>query len=455
MFPPEFNSARMYAGQGSGSMLAAAAAWNGLAAELEMAASSYQSVVSGLTAGPWLGPSSIAMAGAAAIYVGWMHATAAQAAETGGHAMMAASAFEAAHAATVPPPVIAANRALLMALVATNFLGQNTPAIMATEAHYMEMWAQDAAAMFTYAATSAAITAKVTPWLPATQNTNLGGLAAQHAAAAGAAVGAAGTHAQTIAMGSQVLSAVPQALQSAASPAASSSSGTGVLGGLLSSSMAQSLLLQWANPATLSLLIYPATYGLMLPTQMMGTFWQMAHTGVAAPIVGGIGANAAKPLQLMLPRLGGLGPSAAPAVAAGMGQANSLGALSVPQSWTAATTVPAPMLGGVPLASPSALAATEFGAGSGYPMLFGGLPRAAAAGAGGTGGSKYGARASSVVARPPAAGYPPLPESPPTPAAGLPPAVPGYRPAIVYLPTNGHAQLPTNGHAPVDALADV
>ena len=36
-------------------------------------------------------------------------------------------------AATVPPPVIAANRALLAMLIATNFLGQNTPAIAATE----------------------------------------------------------------------------------------------------------------------------------------------------------------------------------------------------------------------------------------------------------------------------------------------------------------------------------
>ena len=36
--PPEVNSGRMYAGPGAGSMLAAAAGWNGLAAELESAA---------------------------------------------------------------------------------------------------------------------------------------------------------------------------------------------------------------------------------------------------------------------------------------------------------------------------------------------------------------------------------------------------------------------------------
>ena len=53
---------------------------------------------------------------------------------------------------TVPPPVIAANRTQLMSLTATNFFGQNTPAIAATEAQYSEMWAQDAAAMYGYAA---------------------------------------------------------------------------------------------------------------------------------------------------------------------------------------------------------------------------------------------------------------------------------------------------------------
>lgn len=38
-----------------------------------------------------------------------------------------------------------------MALIATNILGQNTPAIAATEAQYAEMWAHDAAAMYGYA----------------------------------------------------------------------------------------------------------------------------------------------------------------------------------------------------------------------------------------------------------------------------------------------------------------
>jgi PPE-repeat protein len=66
-------------------------------------------------------------------------------------------------AMTVPPPVIAANRAELSLLVASSLFGQNTPAIMATEAQYAEMWAQDAAAMFDYAVSTASA-ATLTPF---------------------------------------------------------------------------------------------------------------------------------------------------------------------------------------------------------------------------------------------------------------------------------------------------
>ena len=51
--------------------------------------------------------------------------------------------------------MFAANRAQLMSLIAINILGQNTPAIAATEADYGEMWAQDATAMYGYAGASA------------------------------------------------------------------------------------------------------------------------------------------------------------------------------------------------------------------------------------------------------------------------------------------------------------
>ncbi len=182
VFPPEVNSGLMYSGVGSGPLMAAASAWDELAADLETSANSFQAIVGQLTGSTWLGPSSARMAAAVAPYVEWMAGTAAQAAQTGAQARLAAAAYESAFAGTVPPAVIAANRALLAALVATNFLGQNTPAIAATEAHYMEMWFQDGLSMDTYATTSEQAVAlpEQTP-APATSD---GGLKSDLAAAA-------------------------------------------------------------------------------------------------------------------------------------------------------------------------------------------------------------------------------------------------------------------------------
>ena len=67
--------------------------------------------------------------------------------EAAAKASASAAAYEVAFTASIPPPVVFANRAQLAALVATNILGQNTPAIAANEAMYGEFWAQDAAAM--------------------------------------------------------------------------------------------------------------------------------------------------------------------------------------------------------------------------------------------------------------------------------------------------------------------
>jgi PPE-repeat protein len=181
MFPPEINSSLMYSGAGSGPLMAAASAWGELAADLESTATSYQAVLAQLTGSTWLGPTSARMAAATAPYVDWLATTAGQAAETSAQAQFAAAAYEGAFASTVPPAVIAANRALLAALVATNFLGQNTPAIMATEAHYMEMWFQDGMAMDAYAASSQQ--AVVLPQQTPAPSTSDGGLSSDLASA--------------------------------------------------------------------------------------------------------------------------------------------------------------------------------------------------------------------------------------------------------------------------------
>ncbi|MGB3475615.1 MAG: PPE domain-containing protein [Mycobacterium sp.] len=176
--PPEVNSGLMYLGVGSGPMLAAATAWSGLAAELHTAAAGYESVVAELTSGAWSGPSSAAMTAAATPFVAWLNTTAGQAEQTALQAKAAVAAYEAAFALTVPPPIIAANRAQLLTLLATNVLGQNAAAIAATEAQYGEMWAQDATAMYSYSALSTTAR-ELEPFAPPPQTSNPAGPVSQ------------------------------------------------------------------------------------------------------------------------------------------------------------------------------------------------------------------------------------------------------------------------------------
>lgn len=334
--PPEINSGRMYCGPGCGSMLAAAAAWDGLAADLHSTAASYQSVIWDLTGAAWLGPASVAMTAAAAPYVSWLTTTAALCEETATQARAAASAYEAAFAMTVPPQVIAANRAQLMALVATNFLGQNTPAIMATEAHYGEMWAQDAAAMYGYAGSSAAAST-LAPFTPPTPTTNPAGLASQAAAVAHAAATSVGTSTQTVmSTSSQLLSAVPNALQGLAEPLPAAA----------------------ASLPSLSQLL-----GLLSPVNLAGSYAGLGYSAHYDPggaskldaILARLGALPAGPGTGALASLGsadpGAGSGAAPVVSAGLGRASSIGALSVPPRWAAA----APPVRPVAIAWPNTL----------------------------------------------------------------------------------------------------
>jgi PPE-repeat protein len=398
--PPEVNSGLMYAGPGSGPIIAAAASWDSLAAEVSSAAGDYGSVISGLTGGPWRGPASASMAAAAAPYVSWMNATAAQAEQAANQAKAAASAYETAFTATVPPPVIVANRTLLASLVATNILGQNTPAIAATEAHYAEMWAQDAAAMYGYAGSSAAastLTPFATP--PATTTT-----------------GALGTGTQTAA--SQLVNSVPAALQGLASPATSTSTGSG-LSGLLDlltgnststtgfSGFFNKLFSSTGLGLNDNLWNTMFSSGFYMPGNFLGTMsdfigLQGAGAGASAAgeaAEGALGAAAADGLgdavsapAAGLSELGGLGGGASAAI----GRGAAIGALAVPPSWTAITPPVSPLpgaLGATPLASPPAVAA-------GVP----GIPFAATAGNHADGSTPHYGFRPTVMAHPPAAG---------------------------------------------------
>lgn len=162
--PPEINSALIFAGPGAAPLLAAAAAWDGLAEDLASSASSFFSVTSDLANGSWQGASAAAMMTVATQYVSWLSAAAAQAEAASSQAAAIAAAFETALAATVQPAMVAANRGLVQALLSTNWFGLNAPAIMDTEAAYEAMWASDVAAMFGYHADASTAVAQLAPW---------------------------------------------------------------------------------------------------------------------------------------------------------------------------------------------------------------------------------------------------------------------------------------------------
>jgi PPE-repeat protein len=326
MFPPEINSGRMYAGPGSGPMVAAAAAWNGLAAQLESAASSYQSVISGLTGGPWLGPASVSMAAAAAPYVGWISTTAAQAAQTATQAQATAAAYEAAFAATVPPPVITANRSLLTALVATNLFGQNTPAIAATETQYAEMWAEEAAAMYGYAGSTATVTSGLPTFSPAPQTTT----GASPATSTPTAVSAlSSTALQGLASTGSADAAV------AADPLGTLADLAGVTGFLPTIGSAGLAALEPVDFAT-------DFADIGVDDQDIVVDEQMDPTGVPLETEADAG-------RAMIGPATAWGAADVPEVSAGLGRGASLGGLSVPSAWTVA----APAIRPVALALPA------------------------------------------------------------------------------------------------------
>lgn len=204
--PPEINSARMYAGAGAAPMLAAAAAWNGIADELLTAASSFDAVIVQLSTDAWVSSASLSMVAAAQPLLAWMAGTADSSARAAAQALSSVAAYEAAFAMTVPPAEVAANRAQLAALTEANIFGQNTSAIAMTEARYSEMWARDASAMYGYAASSAAA-GQLNPLSSPSPSTNPAGIAAQEGLV-------------------NLISQGPGAVQSLAAPAAPETTGS-------------------------------------------------------------------------------------------------------------------------------------------------------------------------------------------------------------------------------------
>jgi PPE-repeat protein len=327
--PPEVNSSRMYAGPGSGPIMAAASAWQAVAAQLDSVARGYAAVISGLQGETWSGSASTAMADAAQPYIDWTAMAAAQAEETAGQARAAAAAYETAYAATVPPALVTANRAQYAALVTANIFGHYTTQIAATEAAYAKMWAQDAQAMYGYAASSSTATT-LTPFTDPPQTTTATGQSAQAAAVAQAVGGSTSSTAQPSL--SQFLAAVPQQLQGLSTGGSSAST----------TSSSTPLLTAFGDFNTLSSPVNLAA-GFSRTFSSGGSFLTGAYRSaiqakdlpkIAEEDAGAAGAKAAgAKAQAWVPE-GVQRP-----VLAGVGRAEPIGGLSVPQSWASATPV--------------------------------------------------------------------------------------------------------------------
>ncbi len=262
------------------------------------------------------------------------------------------AAYEAAFAATVPPPEIEVNRALLASLVSTNTLGQNTPAIAATEAQYSEMWAQDAAAMHGYAGASSAAT-RLSAFNSPPQTSNSTGISNQNDTVAKAAVSGTTQGVQS------TLSGVPSLLQKAATGSPSGTSGNvgsgsgGSLLDLFNNFSANTIGYQILSEG----LNFDASGALLTLAPPVATAWNPLVSSLSAPAaaassVSGSGSTLANSYGASA----GLGNAGA---SAGLGQAASVGELSVPQSWgnspairLAAAQFPGAGLDGLPQTGP-------------------------------------------------------------------------------------------------------
>ena len=391
-------------------MMAAAAAWDELGAELATAASGYGSVVSELTSAPWVGPASRTMVAAVTPYVSWLGAAAGQAEETASQARAAAGAYETAFMMTVPPPVIAANRVLLATLIATNFLGINTPAIMATEAQYMEMWAQDAATMYGYSAASAVASA-LAPFTTPPNTTTPEATTDQALAVAQAQATPAGNAAQNVAAITPQIATTTAAPAAVDPPAAAATGPFAWLQNLLHGLATDGL----PTPTSPWWQVQPSAYNALLKQTLQAYFgvgianfgWSMGQQtfnppGILGTTAGAAGAFIPTP-QFAALGAGGWGFHAASLPTASLSSATKIGALSVPQSWANATG--AEEQAATKLVSTNLIGTPEGANAAGTNAALRGVPLVGGRGAqrAGNMGVRYGFRYN-VLTRPPSAG---------------------------------------------------
>jgi PPE-repeat protein len=240
------------------------------------------------------------------------------------------------------------------------------------------MWAQDAAAMYGYAGASASATT-LTPFTPAPQTTDPRGSVGQAATVAQAGGTAAGNAQSTVSSAQPALSAVPNTLSSlAAAGDPPSLTPLNTLSNLLSVFLdAPANALSVGVDTPFSIFSYPPD----VASYLVGL-----HTDDAVSAGAGIAP---------WPEVGAVGPTPSPLttnlvspMSAGLGEANTVGTLSVPPGWAAAAPEIRPLAVALPAASFGAAAETSAGgAGSLFSqMALAGMAGRAMAGTAGSGG---------------------------------------------------------------------
>ena len=283
-------------------------------------------------------------------------------------ATASAAAYEAAFAGTVPPAAIAANRAQLATLVATNFLGINTPAITATEAQYAAYWVQDTVTYAAYQAASAA-SSVLTPVTPLASTSNPAA-----AATADSAAVATGGAASTLQNAAASLPSLPFTT-------------TGLLGSI------DNFI---GTPSVLNVINGSVNTAAWWVCNTIPTAVSLGHTFGTVPSVAVSDVMPAGPGGIVegltvgsVAPAGGMSAVGA-AASASVGEAGAVGGLSVPAGWSAAA--PATLASSTaPLEGSGWTVASEAAGGApvtAMPGMPGGM--AAARGAGALAGPRYG-----------------------------------------------------------------
>lgn len=189
-------------------------------------------------AGSWQGQGGTSMLAAAVPKSEWQMEAGAHAEKATCLIADAAASHTAAVAATIPYPVVIANRVREATLQATNILGQNTPAIAEADVEYAGYWSENATAMTGYSTAAAGIASALSVPMrpPLATGANPAGLAAGMAsmgaqgALSGAQASMQGLSAPLQAAGQAASSAAPAALSAATTATKGSGTSSGEAG---------------------------------------------------------------------------------------------------------------------------------------------------------------------------------------------------------------------------------